>query len=173
MIKTVYITCELEYEFTIGQLAEQDIKLVKEATGKESQYIDFAEFYRLSPDFQGEVLAPEKCFQIARDVDDTLRTKFCKPVAEYLMSECGRNMANARVRVPNCPSNVFLYRDGGVCLIILATCSFDVCIDDYQKLDKNSLRNVINTNCPTQHFSGELSQLFNDVQINELEIEYR
>lgn len=45
----------------------------------------------------------------------------------------------ARVRLPNCPSNVFLYRDGGVCLIILAACSFDVCIDDYQKLDKNSL----------------------------------
>lgn len=62
MIKRAYITCEFEHEFNIGQLTQRDIELVKETTGKGSQYIDFADFYRLYADFQGEVVTADKCF---------------------------------------------------------------------------------------------------------------
>lgn len=173
MIKRAYITCEFEHEFNIGQLTEWDIELVKEATGKGSQYIDFADFYRLYADFQGEVVTADKCFQISHDVDTRLRTKFLEPVAKHLMSEYNTNIAPTILQVPNCPDRVFLYSDGGVCLVVHAECTFDIILNASERIDEHVLRRVIYANCAPQCFDGELLQLFNDVEIGKLEIEYR
>lgn len=173
MTKTATITCEFEYEFAIGELTEQDIKLVKEATGKGNLYIDFAEFYRLSPDFQCGVLTPEKCFQLNHDVESMLYENLLKKVVKRLMSECYTNSVTANLHVPNCPNRVFLYSDGGAYLVVRATCSFKLPIGESKNIDKGALRKVIECNYGDECFSGEPLQLFNDVQINELEIEYR
>ena len=173
MIKRAYITCEFEHEFNIGQLAERDIELVKEATGRENLYIDFVEFYRLYSDFHGDVFTADKCFQITHDVEEALRTKFLEPVAKYLMSKYNTNAVSAIIQVPNCPDRVFLYSDGGVCLVVHAECTFDIILNASEEIDERVLRRVVYANYAPQCFDGELLQLFNDVEIGKLEIEYR
>lgn len=172
--KTAIITCEFTYDFSIGQLTERDVNLVEETTGiKGWQYIDFAEFYRLSPDFQCEVLTPEKCFQLNHEVEDMLHAKLLKNVAKHLMSECRTNTTTANVQVPNCPDKVFMYSDGGVYLVVRATCLIKLPIDKSQKIDERALRKVIDNNCGARCFNGEPLQRLNEVQNGELEIEYR
>lgn len=117
-IKRAYITCEFEHEFNIGQLAERDIELVKEATGRENLYIDFVEFYRLYSDFHGDVFTADKCFQITHDVEEALRTKFLEPVAKYLMSKYNTNAVPAIIQVPNCPDRVLLASAKAVLVLI-------------------------------------------------------
>lgn len=89
------------------------------------------------------------------------------------MSECNTNIAPAILQVPNCPDRVFLYSDGGVCLVVHAECTFDIILNTSEKIDEHVLRRVIYANCAPQCFDGELLQLFNDVEIGKLEIEYR
>lgn len=146
---------------------------MKEATGRENLYIDFVEFYRLYSDFHGDVFTADKCFQITHDVEEALRTKFLEPVAKYLMSKYNTNAVPAIIQVPNCPDRVFLYSDGGVCLVVHAECTFDIILNASEEIDERVLRRVVYANYAPQCFDGELLQLFNDVEIGKLEIEYR
>lgn len=112
-------------------------------------------------------------FQIAHDVEEALRTKFLEPVAKYLMSKYNTNAVPAIIQVPNCPDRVFLYSDGGVCLVVYAECTFDIILNASEEIDERVLRRVVYANYAPQCFDGELLQLFNDVEIGKLEIEYR
>lgn len=76
-------------------------------------------------------------------------------------------------QVLNCPDRVFLYSDGGVCLVVHAECTFDIILNASEEIDERVLRRVVYANYAPPCFDGELLQLFNDVEIGKLEIEYR
>lgn len=173
MSKTAIITYGATYEFDIGQLTEQDMGLIKESLGVTNLYIDFAEFYRLFPDFQGDILSADKCFRLANHVENELNANMHKSLAKRLMTELGTNTLGVNLQVLSYPEQIFLYSDGGVCLVVRATCSIEAALDKSQKINKPSLKNVIELEGMESCFRGELQQRLNESQINDFNIEYR
>lgn len=54
-----------------------------------------------------------------------------------------------------------------------ATCSIEAALDKSQKINKPSLKNVIELEGMESCFRGELQQRLNDSQLNDFTIEYR
>lgn len=97
MSKTATITCEFEYGLQIGQLAPQDVELVKRVT--KFGFVNTDRFYSISQAFYGDVLPEseldrEKLFTLInkRGADDCWyseldrylnSTRFCGLEIEY------------------------------------------------------------------------------------------